>query len=100
MNEQLGLVIYPDDYTGAAYTTGSDWSEFESAGCVFLPAAGLRNGTTVGSVGSDGRYWSSSPLSSDADKAYNVFFNSGSLSHANEHTRYRGFSVRLVRLAE
>ena len=97
VNGKLGLVIYPDDYTGAAYTTGSDWSEFESAGCVFLPAAGLRNGTTVGSVGTDGRYWSSSPLGSDVEKAYNVFFLSDSLTPANEHTRFRGFSVRLVR---
>ena len=97
VNGKLGLVIYPDDYTGAAYTTGSDWSEFESAGCVFLPAAGLRNGTTVGNAGSGGYYWSSSPHDSNVVKAYDVLFDSGNLSPADNLDRYFGCSVRLVR---
>ena len=94
VNEKLGIVIYPDDYTGAAYTTGSDWSTFESAGCVFLPAAGNRSGTSVYGFGSSGSYWSSSPNGSYADQ---VYFISSYLDPAYHPYRYYGFSVRLVR---
>ncbi len=90
----LGVVLYPDDYTGAEYS-GSDWASFESAGCVFLPAAGRRNSSVVGNAGSDGYYWSSSPDAEDADYARNVYFSSDFLG-SSVNDRYRGFSVRLV----
>ena len=69
VNGKLGVVIYPDDYTGAAYTTASGWATFEAAGCVFLPAAGFRNNTSMMSVGSAGHYWSSSSRPTSADYA-------------------------------
>lgn len=94
VNGKLGVVIYPDDYTGSEYA-GSDWPTFEAAGCVFLPAAGGRYGTKVLGAGSNGRYWSSSP--SDADAAYYVGFSSGNLSPAGSLDRDYGNSVRLVR---
>lgn len=100
VNGTLGVVLYPDDYTGAAYT-GSDWSTFENKGCVFLPYAGVRNGTVVGNVGNVGspigNYWSST--SYDGTRAYNVFF-SGSMNPANSYPRYLGCSVRLVKNVE
>lgn len=92
VNGKLGVVIYPDDYTGSEYA-GSDWSTFEAAGCVFLPAAGYRNGTSVDLAGSYGLYWSSSPGELGA---YEVDFNSDNLN-ANWNTRNYGNSVRLVR---
>ncbi len=97
-NGKLGIVIYPDDYTGATYS-GSDWSTFESAGCVFLPAAGERNGASVSDAGSNGYYWSSSPCDL-VDYAYYVFFDSGNLNPNNYGRRYLGYSVRLVRPVE
>lgn len=96
VNGKLGIVIYPDDYTGAAYS-GSDWSTFEAAGCVFLPAAGERFGSSV-SNGLSG-YWSSSPYDL-VDYAYYVFFDSGNLNPNNYGHRYLGYSVRLVRPVE
>ena len=99
VNGKLGIVIYPDDYTGAAYS-GSDWSTFEAAGCVFLPAAGLRDGTSVSEAGSGGYYWWSSPYGSYDGSAYNMRFNSGTLFPANTSHRHYGFSVRLVRPVE
>ena len=69
-------------------------------GCVFLPAAGYRNGTSVNGVGSNGRYWSSSPSTSGVNYAYRVSFYSDSLYPANNGYRYNGFSVRLVREVE
>jgi hypothetical protein len=97
VNDVLGVVLYPDDYTGSTYS-GSDWSTFESAGCVFLPAAGYRNGYLVYDVGSLGTYWSST--ASSASNAYYVRFILGTVNPANNSSRYRGYSVRLVRPAE
>ena len=98
VNGKLGVVIYPDDYTGSVYT-GSDWSTFEAAGCVFLPAAGNRSRASVSDAGSYGYYWSSSSTSS-VDYAYYVYFYSGSLRPASSYYRDGGLSVRLVRQVE
>ena len=93
VNGVLGVVLYPDDYTGAEYS-GSDWSDFESAGCVFLPAAGRRNGTSVYTVGSYGGYWSSTAHGTGI--AYDVYFYLDSVDPAKDYERVYGFSVRLV----
>lgn len=98
VNNVLGVVLYPDDYTGAAYTTGANWSTFESAGCVFLPAAGWRGGKEVKSVGSYGAYWSSTAYGTDY--AYLVYFYSESVSPDGYNGRSSGYSVRLVRPVE
>lgn len=111
VNSVSGLVIFPDSYShptgvtaiasanneGAAYTTnswtGENWTKMETAGAVFLPAAGYRSGTSVSDVGSYGYYWSSTP--SGTDLAYRLRFNSGSVNRLNDFRDY-GFSVRLV----
>ena len=92
VNGKLGVVLYPDDYTGAAYT-GSDWSTFEDKGCVFLPAAGYRGGTIEG-LDSYGFYWSSTSYS--GTQAYCVFFTGTGVDPADKNDRSLGFSVRLV----
>ena len=98
VNNVLGVVLYPDDYTGAAYTTGANWSTFESAGCVFLPAAGWRGGSSVNSVGSYGAYWSSTAY--DTNNARHLSFSSNSGVNTVNPTSYNGrssgYSVRLV----
>ena len=98
VNDVLGVVLYPDDYTGTTYTTSSDWSTFESAGCVFLPAAGYRSGPSVYDVGSLGGYWSST--ASSTSNAYYVRFISSTVNPANNRSRSSGYSVRLVRPVE
>ena len=100
VNDVLGVVLYPDDYTGELYTTAQsdNWSTFESAGCVFLPAAGYRGGTSVNGVGSGGYCWSST--ANGADYSYYVRFGSGSVTPASIYNRFIGFSVRLVRPVE
>ncbi len=97
VNGVLGVVLYPDDYSGAAYTTGADWAGFEAAGCVFLPAAGFDDGTISG-VGSNGRYWSSTL--SDAEDAYDIYFDSDLIAFGNSDYRFWKLSVRLVFPAE
>lgn len=107
-----GLIIFPDSYSGDTpsgvtwgtingtsngYTTtctADGWAALEAAGCVFLPAAGLRNGTEVRYVGSSGRYWSSTVY--DSDRAYFVHFNLEGFDPSRYHYRYYGHSVRLV----
>ena len=93
-----GTVNNTSEY--ATKCTSAQWTALEAKGCVFLPAAGRRNGTTVDYAGSTGYYWSSSPDGSDAGDAYRVRFDSGFLNPAYDDFRYLGFSVRLVRPAE
>lgn len=94
VESRMGIVLYPDDYTGVEYT-GSEWASFEAVGCVFLPAAGLRsNGTSVSFVGSLGRYWSSTAYNASC---YYMMFASSNVGQENlSTTRATGFSVRLV----
>ncbi len=96
VNGKKGMVIYPDNYTGAVYS-GSDWDSFEAAGCVFLPAAGWRNGTTIENIDDRGFYWSSTPATTTDAKR--MFF-AGGLNLSDTNSRAFGFSVRLVREVE
>ncbi|MCQ2318890.1 MAG: PEGA domain-containing protein [Bacteroidales bacterium] len=70
-----------------------------NGGSIFLPAAGYRSGTSLGSAGSYGYYWSSSLYSSDPLNAYGMFFISVFVNPQSYPTRYDGQSVRPVRPA-
>ena len=96
VNGKKGMVIYPDNYTGAVYS-GSNWASFEAAGCVFLPAAGWREGTTIQNINDRGFYWSSTPANTTDAKS--MFF-AGGLDLSGTYWRNFGFSVRLVREVE
>ncbi len=118
VNGVSGVILFPDSYThpngvtapasvntsSANFTANSydatAWGKMETAGAVFLPAAGYRRGTTVNSAGSNGNYWSSSPDASNANNAYSVYFDSSGLNPQDSNNRYFGFSVRLVRPVE
>jgi len=122
VNNVYGVILFPDAYThpsgvtdpvginatDAAGWNGNTydamaWSKMETAGCVFLPAAGFRDEAEVEYAGSDGYYWSSShrvsdpPFESDTEFAYNMYFGSWSMNPTGYDHRYRGYSVRLVR---
>ena len=114
VNDVQGIILFPDTYThpddvtaptgvnatgdtgwnGNSYTV-EDWTKMESAGCVFLPAAGFREGSSVDDVGTCGWYWSSTD--GDEDDAYYVDFSSDRLDAGYNGYRYEGMSVRLVR---
>jgi len=114
VNDVQGVILFPDTYThpdgvtaptnvnknnvsfdSNTYTV-ADWTKMESAGCVFLPNAGYRDGTSLISLRIFGAYWSATP--SGTDKAYYVNFYSGYVDPAyNANERRLGFSVRLVR---
>ena len=110
-----GVILLPDSFTDPMKNNGSgafvpqategwsdnvysadDWTTaMQSAGAVFLPAAGGRYGATVCYVGFNGNYWSST-YSHELD-AYVVGFLSGTLDAVNASNRSTGLSVRLVR---
>ena len=112
VNGAKGLVLFPDSFTmpsGMSYPSGinsssasfssntyteSQWSQMEGAGCIFLPAAGGRDGTEVFNVGTSGYYWSSTYL--DASNAWFMYFSDDYLNVGGS-LRYLGRSVRLVK---
>ncbi len=85
---------YQSNWNNVNYTT-DDFGKLESAGVVFLPAAGNRSGSSVNNVGSHGRYWSSTHFYESY--AYHMFFNSGGVNPQGDNYRNDGVSVRLVR---
>lgn len=114
---RYGILIFPDDYTAPAglsidfsninyysssesipYTSNmisdADWLLLESVGCVFLPYAGEREGTSAANY-SDGVYWSLT--SSTETTASTVFFQANSFGWNNPVAKHRGVAVRLVR---
>lgn len=82
-----------DAFSHNTYTV-EQWSIMESAGAVFLPAAGYRMGTDVHNVGSGGYFWSAD---GGGNYAYYHCFNSTSLIPDKEYWRFISVSVRLVR---
>ena len=114
VDNKCGVILFPDVYThptgltalqsvnasSAAYNTTNNfdtaaWAKMEAAGAVFLPAAGLRNGSSVSNVGNYGFYWSSSPDDSDQRYASIMGFDQNEVRLATNR-RFRGLSVRLV----
>ena len=63
---------------------------------IFLPCAGLVDGTSLELVGSDGYYWSSVPHSDDYDDAWYIYFYSRRHTTYYIYYRLRGRSVRPV----
>lgn len=117
VNNVYGVILFPDTYThpdgvtaptgvNAAGDTGwngnnyssADWTKMESAGCVFLPGAGYRDGSSVISHGIFGGYWSATP--NGTGNAYGLYYYSGYLDPAWNYGRNHGGSVRLVRQVE
>ncbi len=95
VNGVVGLVILPDGATANIAT--DSWETLESAGAVFLPAAGYRLGSDVYDVGGFGYYWSSS-ASGEGNACY-LYFYSDYVYPGNADRRFNGLSVRLVRTA-
>ena len=107
-----GVIIVPDNWSTSVYTLNStnttsanyttniinsnDWGKMENAGCVFLPAAGSRNGTTVGGTVTYGAYWLYEGELSDESSAHLYWFSETSADDGSSR-RSAGHSVRLVR---
>ncbi len=81
---------YGVEYYAAYQTfTAAEWSKMESAGAVFLPAAGCRGGSEAGRAQYSGSYWS-------APEDFYLDFYSGGANVDGADNR-GGRSVRLVK---
>ena len=115
VNGVNGMVFLPDNWTcpaGVTFKSGfhynssldyyaayqtftvEQWSKLESAGAVFLPAAGFRSGSKVYGVQDVGFYWSATEI--DSINAYCLSIGSGA-PHMDTRNRDSGHSVRLVK---
>lgn len=63
---------------------------------IFLPAAGVRSGSSLSGTGSFGIYWSSCLYTFDPDEAWQVHFDSGGIGRTKNDRRFFGRSVRPV----
>lgn len=108
-----GVILFPDSYihpSGLASPVGVnsgttpfssnnysvvEWEKLETAGCVFLPASGIRSASVVSNAGATGRYWTSSV--GEDGTAYNLNFAFSTLYSANTSDCYIGCAVRLVK---
>ena len=114
VNSTNGLVIFPDNFimpSGVSYPSGintksapfnsntyneSQWSRMEGAGCIFLPAAGIRNGAEVGGVDTSGVYWSCSSWGAGTYWAGAWSLRNDNIITGMPYIIQGGYSVRLV----
>ena len=115
VNGVNGLILLPDNWTCptgvtfksgfhsgwgvdyyAAYQTftAEQWSKLESAGAVFLPAAGYRHGSNVDFVQIVGSYWSATENSSRGADCFGFYSDE---AYRFNYDLYFGLSVRLVK---
>jgi hypothetical protein len=115
VNDINGLILLPDNWDESVFSlidfndngcpfssnviTKSQWETMERCGAIFLPAAGVRTGTTVKWVQEAGLYWIAGP-SDPWGYVYYVQCFGGTVGLPNYCPRYAGLSVRLVRVAE
>ncbi len=82
-----------------AWTTQNEVNGYKVTGpngnSIFLPAAGYRDGSSLGYAGSDGFYWSSTP-GSYANNAYGLSFDSSDCGWYDDGSRSYGLCVRPV----
>jgi hypothetical protein len=107
-----GMLLFPDDWEGSYtindpnhYTadftdntvSSADWTSLQTAGVVFLPAAGVRaEGTQTAYIQTGGMYWSSTVYSNEF--AYSMYFIVGEKQRdVDANNRELGASVRLVK---
>ncbi len=108
VNNVRGLLLLPDGWSTATYAldaindaqggyesnyiSATDWSDIlEANGVVFLPCAGIREGSTVNYVNGFGRYWSSTYI----EKARSLFIHQSDVRPEGADYHW-GLAVRLV----
>lgn len=108
-NFYKGVVLLPDQWVrpeGVSYSHGASlgyqtnqytnqqWLLLQKSGAVFLPNAGIREGTNVSAVNYDGYYWASTP--DGASAAHALYIMGNTVSPKASRNRHYGLSVRLV----
>ena len=112
VNGVNGVLLFPDDWNASLYTVNepnhfttdvftvntistSDWTNIlEAAGVVFLPATGMRIGTSMQFLSEAGAYWTSTIYNNYAEAFMYIPTEGGITDNAID--RFNGLSVRLV----
>ena len=84
-----------NNFTNNTYTA-AQWEVMESAGAVFLPAAGYRSGTSTSKLGAECNYWTATGLTSNTSYATLLFLDKKDLYAGLGKYRRYGYAVRLV----
>ncbi len=63
---------------------------------LYFQYGGYVNNATLYNAGSNGYYWSSTPNTSNANRAYNLYLDSSDANPSDNNFRSNGFSVRCV----
>lgn len=112
VNNVNGVILLPDNWSASYFTlsnvnipdatfssntiTSDIWNTYlKNHGAVFLPAAGLREGTTIDNIDYFGLYWSAS--ANGNNNAGCMLFNDETIDSNKALQRHSGASVRLVR---
>ncbi len=112
VNGVNGVILLPDDWNRFFYNLSNtncndgsfndntltllQWIALEQRGAVFLPASGIRIGTSISHLNSGGDYWSSTYDSNG--RAFFIDFSNIQI-HTNEGNYSRGYG-RCVRLVQ
>ncbi len=104
LNGTLGMLIYPDNYSGTTYpaTSGSGLAKYPvingiPEGCVFLPASGYASADfSHTNGGSFGNYWSSSSTTTFCD-ALRFGINTATTIPSIRISMGYKYAIRLVR---
>ena len=110
VNEINGIILLPDNWNTNVFSLNNtnngnssftsniltllQWSDFESAGAVFLPASGRRDFDRVSGASWSGFYWSTT-CNGFIETAYNKCIDNSNISSRQDY-KYIGCSVRLV----
>lgn len=108
-NTYYGAILFPDTYihpdgTGLSIIGSNEyvtvpldgWNKMENAGCIFLPAAGMRNGVNVTNKNSHGYYWSTTNKPDDSAWYVDIWHRYDHVAGSGWGGRFYGRSVRLV----
>ena len=85
-----------DDFNGSGVNGNKFTSKTDESKYIFIPASGVRSGSSFCSQGSSGYVWSSSLNAALPNCAWDLYFDSNLIfTYGNSH-RYYGFPVRGV----
>lgn len=93
-----GAKVY-SEWVKEGNSSGRRFTDRSSNASIFIPVAGYRDyhDGTLFAVSSVARYWSATPVSSTAIRAYSLTFNDVNVKPARPRYTGNGFSVRCVR---
>ena len=98
VNGVNGLLLYPDDFVMQSSYNGRTDLTAVPAGCVFLPFAGRRDGTSFTDMGDAAYYWARNTSTFTAGNAYYFYTTFTATPSTSSANYYYGHAVRLYQV--